>query len=376
MNRKGFRSAICIMLILCMASAAFTLAAAESPRWNSKEIAKPDKIWKIAMSNNFIGNDWRQNMEAVAKMVASDPYYSSQCTLDIFNCDNDPESQTASIDAIVEMGYDAIIVDSSSVTGIDNALYRAEKAGLVVVVFDQVVATDHFVKIETDWDLVARLCAEFIAEACNYKGNYVLDIGLNGSATGAIMVDAVEKWMKENAPDMVQVATFEGQFAEAPAEEGIASAMAANPQIDAVFSQGYINSIARQFRNAGRKVPVITGGGANGTGIDVLKNKDYDVLQWLVNWSGMGAVAMEYALQMLNGQVPEEKHILMGGVWLSNRPDICNKIGGDIANPYSHEEGVTVYSDYPAAYENWVLPNDFPVQINMDELLEKQKQFN
>lgn len=344
--------------------------------WNSAELAQEGKIWKIAMSNNFIGNDWRQNMEAVTQMVAADPYYANQCTIDIIECDNDPESQTASIDAIVEMGYDAILVDSSSVTGIDNALMRAERAGLQVVVFDQVVTTDHFVKIETDWGFVAELCAQFIAEACGYKGNYVLDIGLNGSATGAAMVDAVEGWMKENAPEMVEVATFEGQFAEAPAEEAIASAMASNPQIDAVFSQGYVNCIARQFRNAGKKIPVITGGGANGTGIDVLQYGDYDVLQWLVNWPGLGAVAMEYALQMLNGQVPEEKHILMGGVWLSNRKDICDKIGGELAGAYEFIEGETVFSDYTPAYENWVLPADFPVQIDMQELIERQKSFH
>ena len=374
MKKWTARSYVGLVLALCMLLSC-TATVAEN-RWNSKDLAQTDKIWRIALSNNFIGNDWRQNMEAIAEMVASDPYYSSQCTLDIYDCDNDPESQTASIDAIVEMGYDAILVDSSSVTGIDNALYRAEQAGLVVVVFDQVVTTDHFVKIETDWVEVAKLCAEFIAEACDYKGNYVLDIGLNGSATGATMVDAVESWMKEHAPGMVLVATFEGQFAEAPAEEGIASAMAANPQIDAVFSQGYVNCIARQFRNAGRKIPVITGGGANGTGIDVLKYGDFDVLQWLTNWSGMGAVAMEYALQMLNGQEPEEKQIYMEGVWLSNRKDICNKIGGKIADPFEYIEGETVYSNYTAAYENWVIPPDFPVQVDMQELIERQKHYN
>lgn len=364
---------VSLILVLCMVIAGAALA---ENKWNSAELAEEGKIWKIAMSNNFIGNDWRQNMEAVTQMVAADPYYANQCTVDIIECDNDPESQTASIDAIVEMGYDAILVDSSSVTGIDNALMRAEQAGLAVVVFDQVVTTDHFVKIETDWAAVARLCAEFIAEACDYKGNWVLDIGLNGSATGAAMVDAAEAWMKENAPEMVEVATFEGQFAEAPAEEAIASAMAANSQIDAVFSQGYVNCIARQFRNAGKKIPVITGGGANGTGIDVLANGDYDVLQWLVNWPGLGAVAMEYALQMLNGQVPEDKHILMGGVWLTNRKDLTDKIGGELADAYEFIEGETVFSDYTPAYEAWVLPADFPVQINMEELVERQKSFH
>jgi len=368
---KTLKTILALALVICMALSCTAFAEA---KW-SKDLAQPGKIWKIAMSNNFIGNDWRQNMEAIAEMAAADPYYAEQCTLDIIECDNDPEAQTASIDAIVEMGYDAIIVDSSSVTGIDNALYRAERAGLQVVVFDQVVTTDHFVKIETDWAAVALLCAEFIAEACEYKGNYVLDIGLNGSATGAIMVDAVESWMAENAPDMVQVATFEGEFAEAPAEAAIASAMAANSQIDAVFSQGYVNCIARQFRNAGKEIPVITGGGANGTGIDVLQYGDYDVLSWQANMPGLGAMAMETALQMLNGQIPEEKHMYVDAIYLSNRLDICEKMGGVLAGAFDFIEGETVFSDYTAAYTHWVLPVDFPIQIDMEELIERQKNF-
>lgn len=339
---------------------------------NAAEGNTEGKKWKFALSNSFIGNDWRQNMQAISEMVAADPYYADRVELDIINCEHTPEAQTASIDAMAEKGYDAILVDACSTTGIDGALKRAQDKGIVVVVFDQVVDTDEFVKMECDWAYVAQICAKFIAEACSYKGNYVMDRGLNGSATAKVLYDEAVKWLDENT-DMVLVAEFESQYAEGPAEQGVTAAMTANPQIDAVFSQGYVGCIARAFRNAGRKIPVITGGGSNGTAIDVYNNGDYVCLQWDCNLAGMGAMAMEQAIQILEGNQPAEKHIIMkDAVWKSTSPEYADKIG---VNVQPFQKDVNFFLDYPAGFSWPVLPEDFPVQIKVEDLVERQKSF-
>ena len=328
--------------------------------------------YKIALSNSFIGNDWRQNMQAIAEMVAADPYYSDRVQLDIINCEHTPEAQTASIDAIAEKGYDAILVDACSTTGIENALKRAQDKGIVIVVFDQIVDSDEFVKMECDWAFVGETCAKFIAAACDNKGNYVMDRGLNGSATAKVLYDTCVDWLNNNT-DMQLVAEFESEYAEGPAEQGVTAAMTANPQIDAVFSQGYIACIARAFRNMGKEIPVITGGGSNGTGIDVLENDDYVCLQWDCNLAGMGAMAMEQAIQILEGNEPTEKHIVMKDAqWKSTAPELAEKCGVQIV-PY--EEGVSVFKDYPAGFSWPVRPEDFPVQVKVEDLVERQKDF-
>ena len=93
--------------------------------------------YKIALSNSFMGNDWRQQMERVVEYVATQEPYASRCELTIVNCENDAESQSASIDALVQQGYDAILVDPASETGVNQAIQRACDAGITVVVFDQ-----------------------------------------------------------------------------------------------------------------------------------------------------------------------------------------------------------------------------------------------
>jgi ribose transport system substrate-binding protein len=201
-----------------------------------------------------------------------------------------------------------------------------------------------------------------------------MDRGLNGSATAKVLYDEAVKWLDENT-EMVLVAEFESQYAEGPAEQGVTAAMTANPQIDAVFSQGYVGCIARAFRNANRAIPVITGGGSNGTAIDVYENKaDYVCLQWDCNLAGMGAMAMEQAIQMLEGNPPAEKHIVMKDAqWKSTNPEYADAVGVDIQ---AYEEGVNFFLDYPAGFSWPVLPADFPVQIKVEDLVERQQSFS
>lgn len=366
----GLKVAALLMVLILMVSGC---GGGGKQSEEEKVVDEGTKKWKIALSNSFIGNDWRQNMQAIAEMVAADPYYADRVQLDIINCEHTPEAQIASIDSITEMGYDAILVDACSTTGIDNALKRAQDAGLVVVVFDQVVTTDEFVKMECDWEYVGVTCAKFIAEACGGTGNYVMDRGQSGAATADILYNTCVDYLNENT-DMVLVSEFESDYAEGPAEQGVTAAMTANSQIDAVFSQGYVACIARAFRNAGKEIPVITGGGSNGTGIDVLENGDYVCLQWDCNLAGMGAMAMEQAIQMLEGNIPTEKHIILQDAqFKSTNPEYGDAIGVKLLE---YKEGENVFKDYSAGFTWPVLPDDFPVQVNVEELVERQKNFN
>ena len=88
----------------------------------------------------------------------------------------------------------------------------------------------------------------------------------------------------------------------------------------------------------------------------------------------MGAMAMEQAIQMLEGNEPAEKHIVMKDAqFKSTNPEIGEKIG---LNLVEYKEGESVFPDYPAGFSWPVLPDDFPVQIKVEDLVERQKSFN
>ena len=92
---------------------------------------RKEKKYKIALSNSYMGETtgdsrWKLSQE----YVASQEPYASRCELTIVNSENDAESQSASIDAMAAQGYDCILVDPASETGVNQAIQRACDAGI------------------------------------------------------------------------------------------------------------------------------------------------------------------------------------------------------------------------------------------------------
>ena len=148
---------------------------------DTAKINPEGKKYKIALSNSYMGNDWRQQMEAIAEYVASQEPYASRCELTIVNSENDAESQSASIDAMAAQGYDCILVDPASETGVNQAIQRACDAGIKVVVFDQPasVSNDNCWHIRIDGGRSYKILAKWMAEAIGGEGNVVLDQNWN-----------------------------------------------------------------------------------------------------------------------------------------------------------------------------------------------------
>jgi ribose transport system substrate-binding protein len=326
-----------------------------------KQQRKPGDKYKIALSNNFMGNDWRQSMIYVTQQVMAKSPYKEKVDLTIVNTENSPETQSASIDAMIRQGYDAIVIDCASPRGLNPAIDRAVKAGIVVVTFDQVADNPNAWSIGVDYNSDAEISAKFLAEAIGGKGNVVMDRGLPGSHASKLLYDGAMNVFKQY-PDIKVVSEFDGMYAEGPAEQGVAAAMTANPQIDAVYSQGYCAPIGRAFLNARRPLPVITGIAYQADLKFASENNNPGIYVW-DNLAGIGAMAIQIAIDILEGNPPAQRQIpLQGGVWYSTRPELADKVGVPL-RPV--QEGY--FPDRPASFTWPVLPADFPVQLTMDE---------
>ena len=96
---------------------------------------------KIALSNNYAGNSWRQAMlkswdkngkAAVAAgiVAAADPFTTSE---------NQVTEQAAQIQNLILQGYDAIVINAASPDALNGAVKEACDAGIIVVSFDGIV---------------------------------------------------------------------------------------------------------------------------------------------------------------------------------------------------------------------------------------------
>jgi ribose transport system substrate-binding protein len=96
---------------------------------------------KIAFSNNYAGNSWRQAMlksyDIVTKKAVADHVVAAA---DVFTtADKEVPTQAAQIQNLILQGCDAIVINASSPDALNGAIKRACDAGIVVVSFDGTV---------------------------------------------------------------------------------------------------------------------------------------------------------------------------------------------------------------------------------------------
>src|SRR5687767_478108 len=107
--------------------------------------------YKIAVSNSFIGNDWRTQMIQMAKAYIEQPHVKPLIKeFSLVSSGQDVAAQIAQMDNMIASGVDAIILNAASPTAFDAVIKRASDAGIIVVSFDNVVTAPEAVLVNED----------------------------------------------------------------------------------------------------------------------------------------------------------------------------------------------------------------------------------
>ena len=342
-------------------------AKVDSDEDMTSQVKKDGDKYKIALSNSYMGNDWRQQMERIVEYTAEQEPYKSRCELTIVNCENSPEDQAASIDALVKEGYDAILVDPASETALNQALKRATDAGIEVILFDQPASEESAYHITIDAVKAYKVMAKWLAEAVGGKGNVVLDQGLPGAAVSEQEYNAAKE-IFDSYPDMKVVSDFISNYAEADGEAALSSVIAANSDIDVVVTQGYMTSVTNAFKKAGiEDIPASCGGGYNGNLLTCLENDSQGIIHVYI--PGISAIALNYAIRILDGE-EIDKNISIDPAYVATSNEYDMGEFSDVTIEVA-EDGVNCFSDQPDNLQWPVVPSNFGVDIPMDVVLGK-----
>ncbi len=170
MARDKTRVAIGVAAVCALAVGATAPATADS-----------SKVYTIYLSNNFNGNDWRQQMLHSAQVAATKAPLAGRVKLTIDNVETTTQAQINSLNNIIREKPDAILVDAGSGDALNPTLERACKTGIVVVSFDQVVTADCAYKVTSNFDTMAANQALWVATLLKGKGKVLVDRGLAGA---------------------------------------------------------------------------------------------------------------------------------------------------------------------------------------------------
>ena len=304
---------------------------------------------KIALSNNYAGNSWRQAMlkswdkvtkAAVADKIvaAADPFTTAE---------NQVTEQAAQIQNMILQGYNAIVINAASPEALNPAVKQACDAGIIVVSFDGIVTEPCAWRIAVDFKAMGKSEVDYLKAAMPDGGNLLEIRGLAGVFVDDEIHAGIEDGVKEN-PNFKIVGSVHGNWAQDVAQKEVAGILPSLPEIKAVVTQGGDGyGAAQAFKAAGRPTPLIIMGNRE----DELKwwkeQKDangYKTMSVSIA-PGVSTLAFWVAQMILDGQqVPKELIVPFLRIDQDNlETNLANTEKGGVANvEYSLEDAKKV----------------------------------
>ncbi|KND61102.1 ABC transporter, substrate binding protein [Candidatus Burkholderia verschuerenii] len=210
---------------------------------------------KIALSNSFAGNAWRQSMlkswngvsqQAVAdKKVAAAPAFTT--------AENQVTEQAQQVQNLILQGYNAIVIDAVSPTALNGTI---KQAGVVVVSFDGIVDEPCAYRVNFDFKGWAEQGVDYLAQRLNGKGNILEVRGVAGISVDNLMHEGVLEGMKKY-PGMKLVGSVNGDWTQSVAQKAVEGILPTLPKVDGVAAiEGEMSfGIAQAFKAANRSAP-------------------------------------------------------------------------------------------------------------------------
>jgi ribose transport system substrate-binding protein len=307
---------------------------------------------KIALSNNYAGNSWRQAMlrswEKVTGQAVSDGVVAAA---DAFTtAENQVTEQAAQIQNLILQGYDAIVLNAASPEGLNGAVKEACDAGIIVVSFDGVVTEPCAWRIAVDFKQMGKDEVLYLADRLPDGGNLLEIRGL----AGVFVDDAISAGIHEGVEETGKfeiVGSVHGDWAQDVAQKAVAGILPSLPDIAGVVTQGGDGyGAAEAFKAAGRDMPII-----------IMGNR-YDELTWWKEQKdangyetmsvsiapGVSTLAFWVAQQILDGaEVPKDLTVPFLRIDQDNlEENLANTEEGGVANvEYSLEDAQKVVDE-------------------------------
>ena len=274
-----------------------------------------EKKYRIALSNDFAGNSWRQQMitdwNVAAEQAIKDGVIEEA---PIFTTNESSAAEQASqLQNLILEGYDAIVLNAASPTALNAAVRDAIDAGIVVVSFDNAITEEAAYRLITDFEYMGRTQVEYVAKRFPNGGNLLEIRGLPGTyVNDAIHAGIVEALAK--APNLKVVNEVYGNWTSSVAQREVAGILPSLPEITAVVTQGGDGyGAVKAFESGGRDIPLVLMGNRYDE-LEIWKEMNtksgYDTISLSIA-PGAATIALWTAIEILEGrEVPKEIRLL------------------------------------------------------------------
>lgn len=218
---------------------------------------------RIAFSNNYAANSWRQAMlnswEELAQQVVADGVVAEATVRT--TPENDVTLQQQQITDFILDGYDAIVVNAASTEALNSVIEDACSQGITVVSFDAVVTAPCAYKVVVDFVDMGYQEVAFLADQLPEGGKLLEIRGLAGTSVDEQISEGIHKGVAD-FPQFEIVQSVTGNWAQDVAQQAVSEVLPSLPDdIVGVVTQGGDGyGAAQAFEDAGRERPLIVMG--------------------------------------------------------------------------------------------------------------------
>ncbi|MGJ5072214.1 sugar ABC transporter substrate-binding protein [Bradyrhizobium oligotrophicum] len=282
MSSKSMRArclATCASLVLVTAFTSKALAEPEMVKGPASEPecmvpwTKDTKFFKfpakkgpyrIALANGYIANTWRIQMIQTAKAYAAQPEVKAKLKeFKVVSTGEDVPAQISAINNFIDSGYDAIVVNAQNPTAFGPVIKRAKQAGVILVAFDNILATEDAINVNVDQKGLGELWAKWLVKNVPGGGKVLEVRGVAGTSVDtdrhngfhSVLDGSGKKW---------QVTEVVGKWDDGVAQKATADAIATNGPFDAISGQGGDTGIVQAMLDAKHKMVPFGGETENG----------------------------------------------------------------------------------------------------------------
>lgn len=214
----------------------------------------------VGFSNGYWGNTWRAQMIENFELKAQQ-YKEAGVLADymVANTNSDATEQLNQINAMIDAGVDAIMIDAVSPTTIRSAVDRALAEGILVVITNDPAAYEDTICVCGDNVSWQKIQAVWLAEQLGGKGDIVVIGGVAGNSADTFRQKANDEVLSQY-PDIKILASAPGNWSQTDAQSVMTTFLSSYEKIDAVLEQDVMGEgVLKAYENAGKQPPIMTG---------------------------------------------------------------------------------------------------------------------
>lgn len=299
---------------------------------------KRDGPYRIALVNGHTGIPWREQMIKTTRAWAErDDNAQNISELNVVSTGGDVAAQIAAIDNFIQAGYDAIVFIAVNPTAFEAVITRAERAGTILVSFDNPVDGDRVLRITPEWtNFEGEIKTQSVVNQMETPSGKVLVIrGIQGNSTDRDRQIGVERVL-ENYPDIETVQVV-GNWDTGTVQKVTTDAIAVHGQFDAFICQHGCRGVTNAIASTGHPTVPVGGDAENGFVLGLVNNEIPGIS--VSTSPGQGPIALRAAIALLQGEeLPSTVHLptpnvetrnMVSGVnYFPDQPDTFETVTG------------------------------------------------